>query len=62
MDARALVGRLADLLTAAPIQMPDAPRLLIAGQPKAGTTQLHRRMCALSGLPSASLVPDYGGR
>lgn len=62
MDAHALIGRLADLLNAAPIDMPDAPRLLIAGQPKAGTTQLHRRMCVLSGLRAAGLVPDYGAR
>jgi hypothetical protein len=42
--------------------MPEAPRILIAGQPKAGTTHLHQRMLHLSGLPMATLVPTYGAR
>jgi hypothetical protein len=62
VEATALIYRMAAYLTHAPIPMPTAPRILIAGQPKAGTTHLHQRMLHLSGLPMATLVPAYGAR
>lgn len=62
IDGTLLLQNIAALLANRTIELGDRPRILIAAQPKSGSTWFSAQLSAMTGLPQLPLIPAYGGR
>lgn len=62
IDGNLLLQNLTALLGNRPLVLGAGPRILIAAQPKSGSTWFSAQLSAMTGIKQYPLIPAYGGR